>query len=239
MATVIPHPGRTLDPENLVAFPEPRMNRFMVPRYIDIAESRPKTLTGKIRKVALRDAGVTATTQRSREGRDQPPAMTPPRDRHCTLSTGRRPARARVSVAFASPAASARADHPSRRLTAPGQLSGLDESCRRLPGPASRNAKATRPPPRRRTKPLQMTRPRLDPGPASRAAGDVVRGIVRSMNDVRVACRRHRAAVKLACVEDMDRIDGQRRPPLRARRSGLGRRYRGRVCLPLHPCHPE
>ena len=62
MATVIPQPGGTLDPETLVRFLEPRMARFMVPRYIDVATSLPKTPTGKIRKVALRHAGVTSST---------------------------------------------------------------------------------------------------------------------------------------------------------------------------------
>lgn len=62
MATVIPQPGRALDPESLIRFLEPRMARFMVPRYIDVAESLPKTPTGKIRKVALRNAGVTSST---------------------------------------------------------------------------------------------------------------------------------------------------------------------------------
>ncbi|MCY4609203.1 MAG: AMP-binding protein [bacterium] len=62
MATVIPQPGCTLDPETLVRFLEPRMARFMVPRYIDVATSLPKTPTGKIRKVALRHAGVTSST---------------------------------------------------------------------------------------------------------------------------------------------------------------------------------
>lgn len=62
MATVIPQPGRTLDPESLIHFLEPRMARFMVPRYIDVAESLPKTPTGKIRKVALRNTGVTSFT---------------------------------------------------------------------------------------------------------------------------------------------------------------------------------
>ncbi len=62
MATVIPQPGRTLDPESLVRFLEPRMARFMVPRYIDVAKSLPKTPTGKIRKVALRNTGVTSRT---------------------------------------------------------------------------------------------------------------------------------------------------------------------------------
>ena len=62
MATVILQPGRTLDPETLIRFLEPRMARFMVPRYIDVAESLPKTPTGKIRKVALRQTGVTSST---------------------------------------------------------------------------------------------------------------------------------------------------------------------------------
>lgn len=62
MVTVVPRPGRSLDPVALIRFLEPRMAHFMVPRYIDIAETLPKTPTGKIQKFDLRDRGVTATT---------------------------------------------------------------------------------------------------------------------------------------------------------------------------------
>ena len=38
------------------------MPKFMLPRYIEIAQSLPKTPTEKIRKVELREAGVSAAT---------------------------------------------------------------------------------------------------------------------------------------------------------------------------------
>jgi crotonobetaine/carnitine-CoA ligase len=38
------------------------MAYFMVPRYIDVVNSMPKTPTGKIQKFTLRDNGLTATT---------------------------------------------------------------------------------------------------------------------------------------------------------------------------------
>lgn len=62
MAVVVVKPGRRLDPAELIRFLEPRMAYFMVPRYVEIVESLPKTPTGKIRKFALREAGVTGST---------------------------------------------------------------------------------------------------------------------------------------------------------------------------------
>ena len=62
MAVVVPRPGRTLDPVSLIRFLEPRMARFMVPRFIDVADSLPKTPTGKIRKFTLREKGVASST---------------------------------------------------------------------------------------------------------------------------------------------------------------------------------
>ena len=51
-------PERKVAPEAIIAFLEPRMPRFMVPRFIDIVETLPKTPTGKVRKHLLRDAGI-------------------------------------------------------------------------------------------------------------------------------------------------------------------------------------
>ena len=48
MAIVSLKPGETLLPETLIRFLEPRMARFMVPRYVEIIEAMPKTPTGKI-----------------------------------------------------------------------------------------------------------------------------------------------------------------------------------------------
>ncbi len=55
-------PGATLEPEALMRFLEPRMARFMIPRFVDIIDAMPKTPTGKIQKYVLRERGLTATT---------------------------------------------------------------------------------------------------------------------------------------------------------------------------------
>jgi crotonobetaine/carnitine-CoA ligase len=61
-AVVVPRPGARLDPGDLVRFLAPRLPHFMVPRYVEIAASLPKTPTGKIQKYSLRERGVTAAT---------------------------------------------------------------------------------------------------------------------------------------------------------------------------------
>ncbi len=62
MVAVVVRDGMTLDPADLVRFLEPRMPRFMVPRYVALLEALPKTPTGKIQKFELRKAGVTPLT---------------------------------------------------------------------------------------------------------------------------------------------------------------------------------
>lgn len=62
LAFVVPAGGTTVDPAELLAFLIPRMPHYMVPRYIDLVNELPLTPTGKVRKVELRDRGVTATT---------------------------------------------------------------------------------------------------------------------------------------------------------------------------------
>ena len=55
--------GQPLDPSELIEFLEPRMPRFMLPRYVEVVPALPKTdATFRTRKVELRDAGVTAST---------------------------------------------------------------------------------------------------------------------------------------------------------------------------------
>jgi crotonobetaine/carnitine-CoA ligase len=52
-----------IDPAELIEFLEPRMPKFMLPRYVEVLPALPKTdATFRTRKVELRDAGVTATT---------------------------------------------------------------------------------------------------------------------------------------------------------------------------------
>jgi crotonobetaine/carnitine-CoA ligase len=62
MAVVVPKPGCRVAPEALIAFLEPRMAYFMVPRYVEFASELPKTPTGKIQKFGLRERGLTPTT---------------------------------------------------------------------------------------------------------------------------------------------------------------------------------
>jgi crotonobetaine/carnitine-CoA ligase len=62
MVVVVLQNKTQLEPLELFGYLVPRMPRFMLPRYIDIAQSLPKTPTEKVRKVELREAGVSATT---------------------------------------------------------------------------------------------------------------------------------------------------------------------------------
>ena len=59
---VVLKPGRTLAAAELIDFLEPNTPRFMIPRFVEFVESLPKTPTEKVRKVALRRAGVTEGT---------------------------------------------------------------------------------------------------------------------------------------------------------------------------------
>jgi crotonobetaine/carnitine-CoA ligase len=62
MLVVSASPGKSITPEELLEFLEPRMARFMLPRYIRIMPDLPKTPTQKIRKNVLREQGITADT---------------------------------------------------------------------------------------------------------------------------------------------------------------------------------
>ncbi|MFC4671414.1 AMP-binding protein [Seohaeicola nanhaiensis] len=62
LAIVALRPGAELDPADLIAFLRPRMAHFMVPRYIRFVPELPRTPTAKIRKVELREAGITPDT---------------------------------------------------------------------------------------------------------------------------------------------------------------------------------
>lgn len=62
MAVVAVNPDADFDPAELIEFLRPRMAHFMVPRYVRVVESLPRTPTGKIEKVKLRAEGITADT---------------------------------------------------------------------------------------------------------------------------------------------------------------------------------
>ncbi|MDH3688173.1 MAG: AMP-binding protein [Gammaproteobacteria bacterium] len=62
MVAIVPKEGRHIDPFELIDFLKPRMAYFMIPRYVEIVETLPKTQTGKIQKFQLRERGVTVHT---------------------------------------------------------------------------------------------------------------------------------------------------------------------------------
>lgn len=59
LAVLAPVAGRTIDPQAVVEFLEPRLPRFMIPRYIRLVDDLPKTPTAKVEKHVLRDIGLT------------------------------------------------------------------------------------------------------------------------------------------------------------------------------------
>jgi crotonobetaine/carnitine-CoA ligase len=69
---VVAMAGRDLDPGELLDFLEPRMPKFMLPRYVEVVASLPKTdATFRTRKVELRAAGLNDATW-DREARGGP-----------------------------------------------------------------------------------------------------------------------------------------------------------------------
>lgn len=62
MVLIIPKKGKTVDPEELLKFLEPKMPKFMLPRYIRFVKSFPKTGTQRTQKNKLREQGVTKDT---------------------------------------------------------------------------------------------------------------------------------------------------------------------------------
>ena len=62
MAVIAAVPGETIDCAALIAFLEPRMSYFMIPRYIRILDELPKTASAKVQKADLRIDGITQDT---------------------------------------------------------------------------------------------------------------------------------------------------------------------------------
>jgi len=59
---IIPKPGCSIDFVHLSMFLGERMPHYMVPRFFEIRTELPKTPTGRVRKLALREAGNTSDT---------------------------------------------------------------------------------------------------------------------------------------------------------------------------------
>ena len=62
MILIIPKTGKKVDPAKLIKFIEPKMPKFMIPRYIRFVKSFPKTGTQRTQKNKLREQGVTKDT---------------------------------------------------------------------------------------------------------------------------------------------------------------------------------
>jgi carnitine-CoA ligase len=62
MAAVILHPGQHLTEAELIAFCEPRLPYFAVPRYLEFVRELPTTESGKVQKYKLRERGITERT---------------------------------------------------------------------------------------------------------------------------------------------------------------------------------
>ncbi len=62
LVCVVARDGCTPDPEQLLAWCAERMPYFAVPRYVRVVEHLPKTPTERVRKVELRETGVTLDT---------------------------------------------------------------------------------------------------------------------------------------------------------------------------------
>jgi len=62
MVLVITEKGKKIEPEKLLAYLEPRMPYFMIPRFIRFVGSFPKTGTQRTQKNKLREQGVTKDT---------------------------------------------------------------------------------------------------------------------------------------------------------------------------------
>ncbi len=62
MVAIVPQPGETLTPEELMQHCEAQMAYFMIPRYVRFVESFPKTGTERTMKYQLKAAGVTPDT---------------------------------------------------------------------------------------------------------------------------------------------------------------------------------
>ncbi len=62
MAAIVLKSGMTLSGPDLMAFCEPLLAYFAIPRYVDFVAELPLTENGKVQKYKLRDKGVTAST---------------------------------------------------------------------------------------------------------------------------------------------------------------------------------
>jgi carnitine-CoA ligase len=61
-AVIVLEDGRQFDPAGLIEFLVPRMPRYWLPRFVELVPELPRTESYKVKKAALRAAGVTSAT---------------------------------------------------------------------------------------------------------------------------------------------------------------------------------
>jgi carnitine-CoA ligase len=66
--SVVPQPGETIAPADIIAWCEKRMAYFMVPRYVDVRASLPKTATERVEKYRLKEEGIGSAWDREASG---------------------------------------------------------------------------------------------------------------------------------------------------------------------------
>ena len=54
MAFVVPRPGATVDPDELIAWAREEMANYKVPRRVEVVDELPLNATGKVLKYELR-----------------------------------------------------------------------------------------------------------------------------------------------------------------------------------------
>ena len=59
---IVLKPSRTLNHEKIVAWCEPRLPKFLIPRYIELMEKLPKSASEKVQKGVLKERGLTPAT---------------------------------------------------------------------------------------------------------------------------------------------------------------------------------
>ena len=59
---IVLRPGQKVAHEEIIAWCEPRLPKFMLPRYIEFMENLPKSASEKVQKMALKELGLTPNT---------------------------------------------------------------------------------------------------------------------------------------------------------------------------------
>jgi len=65
---IVLHSGQKVTAEEVIAWCEPRLPKFMLPRYIEFVDNLPKSASEKVQRVALKERGLTPTTWDRQKG---------------------------------------------------------------------------------------------------------------------------------------------------------------------------